>query len=346
MRTLIKLLLFLLLVAVIALVIAALVLHYLPPPPPPPSAPSAPGTPPPGNSAPANPNSPATTSAALPPDAPPAGAAGSVEHDRWRTEPMDIRRDFKAFEVSFSGPHKVDGVSQNWAIPEWVAYQIDALRSPLGKSPARPAVWATDETLYKQRIAPSDASYSFSHEFRVEHPDSPELGYDRGHMCMKQIAFRRGVDTDAQSFTLLNACPQKHELNAGIWEDLEIKTERWADEYGTVWVVCGPILNGHKATHWLGQPGEVPVAIPDAFYKIVIRATTDPHRPAVLAFIFPQTSPNYHVLRRGGHDEFDLKPYLTTVAEVEKETGLQFLTVLPPTDRAQEESAQPTTLWP
>jgi DNA/RNA endonuclease G (NUC1) len=67
--------------------------------------------------------------------------------------------------------------------------------------------------------------------------------------------------------------PQRAELNQGIWLDLEEKTEKWADKYGSVWVVCRPVVYGRKPLNWLGQSnlGEVVIAIPDAFFKIAVR---------------------------------------------------------------------------
>ena len=54
-------------------------------------------------------------------------------------------------------------------------------------------------------------------------------------------------------------------------------------------IVTGPIIYGLKPTLYLGQRelDEVMVAIPDAFFKIIIREV-EGEDPAVLAFIYPQ----------------------------------------------------------
>jgi DNA/RNA endonuclease G (NUC1) len=81
------------------------------------------------------------------------------------------------------------------------------------------------------------------------------------------------------------------------------------------------------------------IAIPDALFKIVIKESGNQSRPDVLAFIYPQTGRGY---RRG---PFDHTKYLKSVAEIEKRTGLVFLTTLPLSDqRALKLSAQ-RTLW-
>jgi len=148
------------------------------------------------------------------------------------------------------------------------------------------------------RVAPDDDSYHFSNAWRAEHPNSKFLGYDRGHMCMKQHGFRISADADWNTHTLLNACPQRADLNQGIWLDLEKKSGKWADKHGRVWIITGPVIYSRKPLNWLGQAelGEVMVAIPDAFFKIVVRpGNTEADPPVVLAFICPQHGVGYRV---------------------------------------------------
>jgi DNA/RNA endonuclease G (NUC1) len=158
------------------------------------------------------------------------------EHDKFVTEPKDIYKEFRAYVVSFDSDD--DGIATG--IPEWVSYEIRYKEKPSLKV-KRPSKWITDKSLYKQKIAPNDSSYAYSRVFRANNPFSDELGYDRGHMCMKLIANRLGENADWNTHTVLNAVPQKHEMNAGIWLNLEYLTMKWADKYGKVWVICGPI---------------------------------------------------------------------------------------------------------
>ena len=63
----------------------------------------------------------------------------------------------------------------------------------------------TEKALFEQGVAASDASYHFAKAWREAYPDSPQLGYDRGHMCMKHHAWRLGANADWNTHTLLNA---------------------------------------------------------------------------------------------------------------------------------------------
>ncbi|NQU22684.1 MAG: DNA/RNA non-specific endonuclease [Candidatus Nealsonbacteria bacterium] len=260
----------------------------------------------------------------------------TYEHDKYVTQPRDLVKEFRAFTVSFDSADDDDGdeIADVWAIPHWVAYEIKPSDDPPTSGPDRPK-WMTIPDLRASGIAPDNESYHFSNQWRADHPNSKFLGYDRGHLCQKLHAFRLGADADWNTHVTLNACPQRAKLNQGIWLDLEKKTAAWPDTSGkSVYIICGPIIYGQKPLNWLGQRenGEVMVAIPDAFFKIVVRGGK------VLAFNYPQRGIGYK-----GSGEYNHVPYLTNVDAIEHFTGLDFLTELPNEEEVERETA--TELW-
>lgn len=250
-----------------------------------------------------------------------AQPATAYDHDRFVTLPVDIRRDFVAFTLSFDG----DDGDERRAVPEWVAYELRATPAELGPAPGRPSRWLTDDDLRTQRIAPDDGSYAGS-------------GYSRGHLCMKSHAHRISDAADRETHTVLNACPQLQSMNAGVWLSLENLTGEWADTFGQVWIVTGPVFLSGCERRWIGDPGEVPVAVPDAFFKIVVRA--DDRREQVLAFLVPMEGDETH-----GKQTADVRPYLTSVDIIESLTGLDFLTSLPDSVEESIENKIFTELW-
>lgn len=256
-------------------------------------------------------------------------------HDKFVTRPTEIVRQFEAFTVSFDW-REDDG--QAWGIPNFVAYEMKRLPKKLDAGPERPSPWITDAALASQGLAPTDASYQYSAVFLLTHSD----WYERGHLCMKQHGWRLGANADWNTHTVLNAVPQRASFNKGIWRDLEDLTAEWADKFGDVWIIDGPIINGGKPKAYLGEKAkkEMLVAIPDALFKIVIRETADPNRPEVLAFRFPQQHPKYKQPKPR-----DLAYFLVSVDRIEKETGLDFLTALPDAAEAQIEATKATKLW-
>ena len=252
------------------------------------------------------------------------GARGSsedaYEHDRFDTQPKEAVREFQAFKVSFDTD--ADGIALG--VPDWVAYELRRDPSPGGTSASRPSRWSTDPDLHRRRIAPDDASYRNS-------------GYSRGHLCMKSHAGRLGPTADRETHTVLNACPQMQRMNAGIWLAIENLTGQWADQHGVVWIVTGPVFTG-ETRRWIGDPGEVPVAVPDAFFKLAIR--DDGANRQVLAFLVPMDGDRNH-----SRSTADVRPYLTSVDIVEELTGLDFLTSLPDAEEDFLERRIETTLW-
>ncbi len=262
-------------------------------------------------------------------------------HTKYAPEPSnnDIVRHFRAYTTCFDGDDDDDGdgIPDKWAIPHWVAYEIKRYPGKLPKSP-RQSKRITDIDLYNKGIAPKHDSYHFSKAWRKANPGSPQLGYDRGHMCMKDHAWRLGQDADCNTHTVMNACPQKSELNQGIWLDLEKRTSKWADVFGSVWVITGPVVFNHKPSKWLGQPGEVPVGIPDAFFKIVVKKNGSCLE--VLAFLYPQQGVGYK--RRGGYDH---TPYLTSIDIIEALTGLDFFPAVSEDTETEIEEIVQIRLW-
>jgi len=78
----------------------------------------------------------------------------------------------------------------------------------------------------------------------------------------------------------------------------------------------------------------VPVGIPDAFFKIVVRLVDN--QPEVLAFIYPNKD-------NLGDDH---TAYLTSVDHIEELTGLDFLAVLDDELEEALEGRVAIELWP
>lgn len=267
------------------------------------------------------------------------------KHDRWGTQVLgaagekNYRREFRAYISVFDGEDddNGDGIIDILGVPHFVAYELKKYDGDLPKGPKRPSSWMTDKKLWKLGIAPKDATYRHSKAFLSNNPN----WYVRGHLCMKYHAWRLGNNADWNTHTTLNAVPQRQDFNAGIWLDLENKTADWADKYGAVWIIAGPIFEPqtHTPRAWLGEveKGEITIGIPDKLFKIVIRETQDPSKPEVLAFEYPQD------ITRGA--PYDHTRYLRSVDYIENKTGIDFLSSLPDDVEKLLESVTPENIW-
>ena len=184
---------------------------------------------------------------------------------------------------------KVKGKSLHWAVPHWVAHHI--ARAPSSpESNERPDSWFTVPELQQQGLAPTDDSYAFSQKFRQQHSN----WYERGHMAQKYLNER--INQQAAFFThnVANAVPQRGQFNKGTWLTLECFTGAWANKFGEVWVVTGPIFK--KGTiSWLRSDKNkdaLAVAIPATLFKIVLKKNADGKWKS-LSFVMPQTHATY-----------------------------------------------------
>ena len=266
------------------------------------------------------------------------------DHDRFGTAPVEIGRTFSAYFSSFDGPDddNRDGEGDTLAIPQFVAYQIDAFGEvdehgnfAKPKTWAEPKPWYTDDSpelrFVKEQPGVTDPRIDKSYE-------SVGTTWNRGHLAMKLHTARLGKEAQCNSFFFRNAVPQAAMLNQGPWLDLEYWTGAAANRYGSVWVIAGPVFDRGEDIRRIGKPGRIPLAVPDAVFKIVVRDGDDGGPPRVLAFIYPNRG-DYRKCGTTSHQRYfgayDHEPFMTSLAEVEAKTGLTFLSNLPPHQREQ-----------
>lgn len=179
-------------------------------------------------------------------------------------------------------------------LPNWVAWHLTADRlAGKAKRPAR--AFHADNDVPEPRA--TDADYYNS-------------GYDRGHLC-PAADNKWSVEAMYESFLFTNMCPQNHNLNVGDWNEMEQACRRWAKEYGSVYIVCGPIL--YKGKH--KTIGKNKVVVPEAFFKVVLCMEGT---PKAIGFVYKNAP--------GNRPKGD---YVNTVDEVERITGIDFFPSLP-----------------
>ncbi len=141
---------------------------------------------------------------------------------------------------------------------------------------------------------------------RVTTFDYQRSGLDRGHMCPAGDN-RWSQEAMQQCFLMTNICPQDRTLNAGDWEDMESQCREWANKYGEIYIVCGPILS-KNTNRRIGRQHRV--TVPDGFFKVVLCLKGT---PKAIGFIFENTDKSH-----------PRSYYVKTVDQVERATGLDF----------------------
>lgn len=151
-------------------------------------------------------------------------------------------------------------------------------------------------------------------------------GYDRGHMIpagdlrWDSLAMR-------ESFKMTNVCPQTRALNSGGWTKIEDKIREWAVRDSALIVVTGPVITRDMKTI-----GDSHVAVPTAFFKVVLAPFATPMR--AIGFVLPNKAANG-----------PLKKYAMSVDEVERRTEMDFFSALPDDIENDIESQLNLSVW-
>ena len=206
----------------------------------------------------------------------------------------DILLDKRTFVLSYS-PTKLN--------PNWVAWKLD--RSHLGD------VRRTNDF----RI---DGSVKRS-VYHVRPADYSRSGFDRGHMCPS--ADRNATpEMNSTTFLMTNVVPQLHELNAGPWGKLEEYARERARADRDVHVAAGPLFDPNPRKLERG------IAVPRATFKILVQLESGQTAGDVTASteVIAVVMPNEAGVGRRRWREF-----VTSVDEIEKQTGYDFLARVP-----------------
>ena len=211
----------------------------------------------------------------------------------------------------------VVGYDEQRKNPAWVAYHLTAIeQKPTSK---RPSKFKTDKDT----------------EAKVSHKDYTNSGYDRGHMAPNYgISTRYGREAQLETFLMSNIVPQKPNLNRGVWRELEMKVadtkDGLANRFDGVYVITGPIYDDNIEKI---SKNQIEIEIPDGFYKIIV--DIENNMPRALAFIMPQ-----NVNRKDEPEKF-----LTSIDEIEKQTGLDFFSDLEDSYESKFEAKKVKEIW-
>ncbi len=202
---------------------------------------------------------------------------------------------------------------------EWVAYELTK-EETYGKQERK-------DKFVSDPIVVTESSHPY--EYR-------KSGYTRGHLAP---AADMKFDERAmqECFYTSNISPQTKEFNAGIWNDLEMRTRNWARKYKKVYVITGPILTDKGLEKMVyvnnrGNKEESEITIPKRFYKIIYDFSYA-GKEKMIAFIISQDA-------KGA-----IADYVTTVDEVEEATGLDFFTNLSISEQNELESSSDFNKW-
>jgi endonuclease G, mitochondrial len=126
------------------------------------------------------------------------------------------------------------------------------------------------------------------------------------------------IDANSSTFVMTNITPQTHDLNTGPWEKFESFTRGLVFKNNTLYVITGQY----------GEKGKVrrKITIPTNFWKIIVAVPNKSNISSINADtqVIAVDMPNID-----GIGEQDWHDFKTSVREIEKKTGYNFLSNIP-----------------
>jgi len=156
--------------------------------------------------------------------------------------------------------------------------------------------------------------------YKVRPNDYTGSGYDRGHIAPSADRTRNEAD-NSSTFLMSNMMPQVPELNRGVWGDLEDYCRELVQSGKELYIVAGPV--GSKGS--IGKKEKI--AVPAKTWKVIVVLD----RPGLgVSGVTANTRaiavemPNDASVKGKGW-----KSFRVSVRQLERETGLNFLSNVP-----------------
>jgi endonuclease G, mitochondrial len=206
------------------------------------------------------------------------------------------------FALCYSEPHEQ---------ARWVAYELTRAEVESEKASRKTMQFAAD---------PEVATGSATKD------DYRNSGYDKGHLA-PAADMKWNAKAMRECFLLSNISPQRHDFNAGVWEELESAVREAAVRLDTVAIVTGPVLEKDLPTIGPDQ-----VSVPRRFFKVLLHHHGNDVR--AIGFLIP--------------NEFTVEPFTAfavSVDAVETATGLDFFNALDDSMETAAECATDVRWW-
>ncbi|MFH1683176.1 MAG: DNA/RNA non-specific endonuclease [Candidatus Woesearchaeota archaeon] len=199
-------------------------------------------------------------------------------------------------------------------LADWVAYRLD--EETISGSPKKDRDFKKDPWLDDRETLEPDDYKSANKSLKVQ----------KGHQA--PLASFKGTKYWRDTNYLSNITPQKTDLNQVPWKVLEDKERKMVEKYKVVYVITGTLYE--KEMEPLPNADE-PHKVPSGYWKIIIIQTTKkPDSIKTASFIFDQETPK----------KDKIISHLTTINEIEKRSGLDFLRELSDDIEEQIESSK------
>ena len=209
-------------------------------------------------------------------------------------------------------------------IPNWVAWHLSS--ADINGPAERGDDFRPDEDLPSQWYGVKKSDYQYN-----------KYGFDRGHVCPS--ADRTSTQEDnSMTFLMTNMVPQSPDNNRVIWMHFENYERKLVEQGNELYIIAGP--SGKGGTSGKGTFEEIPITlkngdvlkmqVPAYTWKVLIaipEGEDDLNRISEDTTVIAINVPNKMGMGKTG----DWEQFITTIDEIENQTGYDFFELIPDT---------------
>lgn len=170
--------------------------------------------------------------------------------------------------------------------------------------------------------------------YKVTTKDYTGSGFDRGHLVNSEDR-GRSVEDNSATFLMVNILPQAPDNNQGVWVQLEEFSRDLAREGKELYIVAGGHGTGGEGKNGEASQLKGKIAVPSTMWKVVL-VLDDPAKGLAGVSANTRTIAVTMPNKQGRNGKWT--DFCATVSDVEKLTGYDFFSNVPPDIQKQIES--------
>jgi endonuclease G, mitochondrial len=162
--------------------------------------------------------------------------------------------------------------------------------------------------------------------YRVVTRDYTGSGFDRGHLVNSEDR-GQSVETNSSTFLMTNIIPQAPDNNQGVWVQLEEYSRDLAREGKELYIVAGGHGTGGEGKNGAASKLKGKIAVPSTMWKVIL-VLDDPAKG--LAGVNANTRTIAVIMPNKQGRDGKWQDFCATVGDIEKLTGYDFFSNIPP----------------
>ena len=242
-------------------------------------------------------------------------------------------------------PHLKGGVANMFLVKKLSSGAVNyCIEWSLAKKAQRWTAFRWDSTNsggYVKREDEFIEDYDIPEVYRTTYDHYRGSGYTRGHICASADRWN-SLEANRQTFLYSNMQPQLYSFNGGIWANLEMKVRSWNTEAArdTLYVCKGGTIDKEEQILEYARKGTaLQLVVPKYFFMAVLCKNKNTTNGGYKAIGFWLEHRSFY------DDEKNLSPYIVSIDELEKLTGIDFFCNLPDQIENQVEAQVVRNAW-